>query len=252
MTPVLKELSELEVELPAGCRPPLSVNLVEPIPDVHSQRSQRADGAYPKAEAAEQPRRVELPRLVPDVTTFEEGVHVKRLIDPQTEFRRTHEEGIAEGGAGSLGIGPTRVEAVGCDRKLVISAQLLSVLSAAKRERLRREERSRIAKQCASPRRQSGDDDHRLRAENVPAEPANGRVRPKLSRVPLKCRRSTQRSAVELSVERLQTTIRGERQSGARIVLCGKAQRRTVAVLAIGRDRPQKTIAGVVHLLAAI
>src|SRR5665811_1195208 len=65
MTPVLKELSEFEVELPARRRSPLSVNLVEPIPDINTQRSERTQRGGSEAKAPEQSRRIELARFVP-------------------------------------------------------------------------------------------------------------------------------------------------------------------------------------------
>src|SRR5689334_428928 len=122
MTPVLEELSELEVELPAGCRPPLSVNLVEPIPDVHSQRSERTDCAYPEAEAAEQPRRVELAGFVPDIAALEERVDVQRLVDAQAEFRGADEERVTERGPAGLRITAAWVIAVRRNRELVVTA----------------------------------------------------------------------------------------------------------------------------------
>ncbi len=97
MTPVLEELSEFEVELPAGRRSPLSVNLVEPIPDVHTQRSKGTQSGGSEAEAPEQTRRVELARLVPDVAAFEERIYVKRLIDPQSQLPGPDEECVPKG-----------------------------------------------------------------------------------------------------------------------------------------------------------
>src|SRR3954465_9005656 len=96
LTPVLEELSQLEVELPARCGPPLSINLVQPIPNIHTQRAERTDGRNSEAEAAEEAGRVELTRLVPYVAAFEESVQVERLIDPQPELTRSDEERVAE------------------------------------------------------------------------------------------------------------------------------------------------------------
>src|SRR6476619_7017524 len=104
MTPVLEELSKFEVELPARSRAALGVNLVEPIPDVHTQRSERADGRHAESEAPEQTGGVELPRLVPDVTALEERIDVDRLVEPQAELRGTDEERISEGRPARLGV----------------------------------------------------------------------------------------------------------------------------------------------------
>src|SRR5438270_7859764 len=93
MTPMLEELSEFEVELPARCRAPLRINLVEPMPDVYAQRSEWAQGAYPEAEAPEEAGRVELARLIPDVAALEERVQIKRLVDPETQLAGSDEEG---------------------------------------------------------------------------------------------------------------------------------------------------------------
>src|SRR5207237_10767836 len=96
MTPMLEELSEFEVELPARRRAPLSINLVEPIPDVHAQGSEWAQGAYPEAKAPEEAGRVELARLIPDVAALEESVQIKRLVDPETQRTGSDEESVAE------------------------------------------------------------------------------------------------------------------------------------------------------------
>src|SRR6266550_8262476 len=102
ITPVLEELSKLEVELPARCWAPRSVNFVEPIPDVHTQRSERAQSGNSEARAPEQPRRVELARLVTNIAAFEESVQVERLIDPQPELAGPYKEGVAKRGTACL------------------------------------------------------------------------------------------------------------------------------------------------------
>src|SRR6266513_4511108 len=96
MTPSLEELSEFEVELPARCRTPLRINLVEPIPYVYAQGSQGAQGAHSEAEAAKQTGRAVFSPLVPDVAALDEGVLIQQLIHPQPKFGRPHEERIAE------------------------------------------------------------------------------------------------------------------------------------------------------------
>src|SRR5947207_632723 len=164
MTPSLEELSELEVELPARCRTPLRINLVEPIPYVYAQGSKRAQGAHPEAEAAEQTGRVELSRLVPDVAALEEGVQIQRLIHPQPKFGRPHEVRITERRSARLRLIGVRVEAVWRNGELVVPTQRLAVLGAAERERLGVEERARIPKQSTRLGGQSGHDQHRLAA----------------------------------------------------------------------------------------
>ena len=96
MTPSLEELSELEVELPARCRTPLRINLVEPIPYVYAQGSKGAYCAYSESGAPEQPRRIELAGLGPVVTAFEEGIHVQRLVDAEAKLAGTDKERVAE------------------------------------------------------------------------------------------------------------------------------------------------------------
>src|SRR5688500_14483760 len=117
MTPVLEELSEFEVELPARCRPPRKIYLVEPIPDIHAQRSERAQCSYPEPKASEQPRGIELAGLVPNIAAFEESVQVERLADSQPELARSDEIRVAERRAARLQIIGVGVETVGSDGK---------------------------------------------------------------------------------------------------------------------------------------
>src|SRR5436305_14357263 len=145
MTPVLEELSEFEVELPARCRAALGVNLVEPIPYVHSQRSERAYRRDTESSAPEQTSGIELTRLVPDIAALEARVQVQRLIQPQAEFRGSYEERIAERRSAGLGVRAARVKAIRRHRECVVATLLLAILSAAHVERLRREERARVA-----------------------------------------------------------------------------------------------------------
>src|SRR6202049_507263 len=136
MTPVVEELSEFEVDLPAGRRYPLSVNLVEPIPNVHAQRSERAERGGSKAKAPEETRRVKLARLVPNGAAFEETVHVERLIDPEPQLPGPDEERVSERRPAGLALIGGRIEAAWSNREFVVSAQRLTVLRAPHRERL--------------------------------------------------------------------------------------------------------------------
>src|SRR5688572_6765445 len=144
ITPVLEELPEFEVELPARCRAPRKVNLVEPIPDVHTQRSEWAQSSHSEAEAPEQPSGVELSRLVPDIAAFEESVHVERLADSETDLASSDEKRITERGPARSGIVATGIVSAWSDRELVVTTQLFAVLRSTERKRLRREEWPRI------------------------------------------------------------------------------------------------------------
>src|SRR5438874_1383441 len=252
MTPSLEELSELEVELPARCRTPLRINLVEPIPYVYAQGSKRAQGAHPEAEAAEQTARVELSRLVPDVAALEEGVQIQRLIHPQPKFGRPHEVRITERRSARLRLIGVRVEAVWRNGELVVPTQRLAVLGAAERERLGVEERARIPKQRTRLGGQSGHDHHRLAAEDATTEATNRRVGAQLGRIPLEGSRATQRSTIELRIEGLQSTVSRERQTRARVVLCGETKRRPEAALTRFGDGSEQALVIVPHPLAAV
>src|SRR5438105_6489836 len=252
MTPMLEELSEFEVELPARCRAPLRINLVEPIPDVYAQKSDLDQGAYPEAKAPEEAGRVELARLIPDVAALEERVQIKRLVDPETQLAGSDEEGVAERRPTRLRLVRVGVIAVRRDGELVVTTERFTVLRAANRERLGVEEGTGITKHRTRARRQSDDEHHRLTAEKAAANTSDRRVGPQLGRVPLECCRTAERATVELGVERLQATIRGERQSGSGIMLRGKSKRRTEAALARVGDRSQQALAVVFHLLAAV
>src|SRR3954464_13356654 len=135
-TPMLEELSQLEMELPARRWPPLIINLVEPIPDIHTQRSEWAQRRNSKAEAAEKPRRIELTGLVPNVAALEEAIQAERLIDPEAELPGADEEGVAERRPAGLRLVRLRIEPVRRDRELVVAAKLLAILGAAHRESL--------------------------------------------------------------------------------------------------------------------
>src|ERR1700687_4088546 len=180
ITPVLEELSEFEVELPAWCRPPLRVNLVEPIPDVHTQRSEWAQCGNPEACAPEQPGRIELARLVPNIAAFEESVQVERLIDPETELPGSDEERVPERRAARLRLVSRWVEATRRDGALVIAAQLLSVLGAAERESREIKNPARVTESGPPLQRQSRHEHHRLRAKETTPDPADRSVRTKL------------------------------------------------------------------------
>ena len=164
---MLEELSEFEMELPARCRPPLCINLVEPIPDIHSQRSEWTQGRNSEAETAEKTGRIELPRFIPDVAALKKAVHVQRLIDPQPDLAGANEECIAERRSAGLGVVGVRIESAWSDREFVVAAQLLS---APDRERLRIKEWSGIAKQRAGAGRETDHEHHWLSAENAAAD----------------------------------------------------------------------------------
>src|SRR5688572_22035931 len=166
ITPGLEELSEFEVELPTGCGTPTRIHFVESIPDIHSQRSERAEGTRPKSRTSEQARWIKLAWLVPNIAAFEESVQVERLIDPEAQLRRSDEESVSERPRQCLGLVAKRVVAVRGNRELIVSAERLAVLSAAQGKRLGIEERTSAAEYCSCARAESGDEDHRLRPQD--------------------------------------------------------------------------------------
>ena len=117
------------MELPARCRPPRSINLVEPIPEVHTQRSQRGQRSDSKARTPEQPRRVELARLVPNVAAVEESVQVERTGSFGDRARPVPtKNALPNEDTLRLSLVGVGVEAVRRDRELLVAAQLLAVL----------------------------------------------------------------------------------------------------------------------------
>src|SRR5205814_424732 len=91
-----------------------------------------------------------------------------------------------------------------------------------------------------------------LASEQAAADMSNWRIRLELSGVALELRRSAQRSAIELGVERLEAAIGGKWKTRPRIVLRGKSERRTETILARLRDRAQESIAGIIDLLSTV
>src|SRR2546423_6913937 len=151
MTPMLEELSEFEVELPAGSRAPLGINLVEPIPDVYAQRSKRTQRAHAESGAPEEARWVELARLRPDVTALEESVDIEGLVDPEAKLSGADEESVAERCPACLRLIGVRVVPARRNRELVVAAKRFAVLSAANRKRLGVEERPCVPEHCPGP-----------------------------------------------------------------------------------------------------
>src|SRR6266542_4398699 len=174
--------------------------------------------------------------MVPNIAAFEESVQVDGLADPQAKFRRAQEIRVTERCPLCLGLFGRWVEAARSDRELAVPAQGLSVLCAAKRERLGVEERAGVAEDRARPRRQADNEDHRLAAEHAAADVADRSIRPYFGGIALEGRRAAQRSAVELARDGLEAALGRERETDAGIVRSGKSKRGAEAVLAAIRD----------------
>src|SRR5687768_3879621 len=84
----LEKLTQLEMQLPSRRAPAEQIRLVESIPQVDAERSERAQRRGAESHAPEQPRRVELARTIPDVAALRERVHVQRRRQPQSQLGR--------------------------------------------------------------------------------------------------------------------------------------------------------------------
>src|SRR5215212_2549044 len=62
----LEDLSELEVYLPLGRLTPEFVDTIEPVPQINAQRSERGNERCADTSTAEQSRRVEVTRALPE------------------------------------------------------------------------------------------------------------------------------------------------------------------------------------------
>src|SRR2546425_13263101 len=80
--PGSEEIAELEVQFPAGVRPPEAVGAVEAIRPVDADRTERRDDADADAGAAEQPGGIELAGARPHVPGIVERRHIEHLRQP--------------------------------------------------------------------------------------------------------------------------------------------------------------------------
>src|SRR6266508_5122179 len=123
------------MKLPTRRRPSGRVQAIESISNIDSDRSERAHESRAEPRAPKQPCGIELARMTPDVTTFEECIEIQRLIHPQTEFRRADEEGGAERlPPGARPFRCQRVVPARRDRKLLVPPQRLAVLRSSEGE----------------------------------------------------------------------------------------------------------------------
>ena len=80
-TPILEDLSKLEVDLPLGIPMPLTVRTIEAVAEIDAQRTQRSDERSAEAGTAKQPGRIEVPRPLPQIAGVVERVDVQLLAD---------------------------------------------------------------------------------------------------------------------------------------------------------------------------
>src|SRR4029453_656864 len=87
-----EDVAQLEVELPAWCRPSEDVLLVESVRYVDSQRPQRRHHPRPQSRTPAPPGGVVLANRPINVTSVQEGIDVKRAADPGAGFYRKGRE----------------------------------------------------------------------------------------------------------------------------------------------------------------
>src|SRR5262245_13225322 len=129
----LEDVAQLEVELPARCRPSEDVLLVEPVRYVDSQRPQRRHHRRPESGTPEQAGGVVLANSPINVTGVQEGIDVKRATDPGAGFYRKGRERLTEridAGRAAAGVRIVPVRGYG---ELVIAPQRNPELYAAHR-----------------------------------------------------------------------------------------------------------------------
>src|SRR6267143_4582864 len=134
--PSLKEIAELEVQLPAGFGPPEDIDAVEAVGVIDAERTERRDDGRADPGAAEQPRGIELRGTRPDVAGVEERREIQHLGHAHADLARHREERLPERvGARAVGVG-VGVVAEGRDRRFVVAAQRNEELRAAESEEL--------------------------------------------------------------------------------------------------------------------
>src|SRR5690242_13997655 len=216
-TPILEDLSKLEMNLPLRIAQALCIHTIESIPQIDAQRSERRDDRTANADTAEQPRRIEVRRLRPEIAGVIEGIDVQHLIEANTKLRTLRVERISERSACCRILAGLWDVPVGRNREFLVSAQRLAVLNAAQRERLRHEERSGIAEHATHSRRKPEHKLDRRRADIAATETRQRCVGPHLGRVALERGAPPQRSAVELRRERFLRSRGRKRHVDARV-----------------------------------
>src|SRR5262249_720730 len=144
-TRFLEDVPELEVHLPTRRRLPRRIGLIESISQVDPERTQRRHQRRPETRTPEQLRGIEVAWTRPQIPGVVESVEVQLLVHAKPELRRPTEERIAEGGPLSLKLIRVREITERSDRELGVTTERFSVLDAAHGERLRNEERARVA-----------------------------------------------------------------------------------------------------------
>src|SRR4051794_11900842 len=127
----LEEVPQLEMELPPGLGAASDVHLVEPVAQIHPDRSQGRDHCAPEARSPEEPGWIPLAGRAIDVARVKEGTHVKCLTDPCPGLDRKGGVGLAEGlGARGSAAPGTRIESIRGDGELIVAPQRNPVLHA--------------------------------------------------------------------------------------------------------------------------
>src|SRR4051812_32483009 len=95
-TPMLEELSNLEMQLPARCWSAIYVELIQTVTQVDADWAKGTYQSCTEPERTEQPRGIELTRAVPHIAALKERIDVKCLIHAKTELAGSGEECISK------------------------------------------------------------------------------------------------------------------------------------------------------------
>ena len=229
------------------------VTPIEAIGIIDAQWPERRHGAETDAGTPEEPRGIEVPWARPEIARIVEHVDVHRLIEPQTDLGRAHEEGAAE--RFPLGVeGPgRRGEAIRRDRELGIAAQGLAELHPAQGELLRPEELPRVTEHRPGPRGEAEGEPQRLAPRLRPPEAPDDGVVPEFGGVALVGRRPAERAAVEGGAERLELSLGRERHVEARVAADVDSHRAPDTSRAlVGGDRSEEPIRAEAHPLQSV
>src|SRR5882762_2207984 len=151
--PSLKEIAELEVQLPTGLGQSEVIDPVEAVGVIDAERSERRDDGRADPGAAEQPGGIELGGPRPDVAGVKECREIQHLRHAHPELARHREERLPErvrARAVGAGVG---VVAERRDRGLVVATERNEELCAAEGEQLLEERR--VAEHEPGPRREA-------------------------------------------------------------------------------------------------
>src|SRR6267143_5633892 len=248
--PSLKEIAELEVQLPTGLGPPEGIDPIEAVGVIDAERSERRDDGRPDPGAAEQPGGIELRGPRPDVAGVEERREIQHLRHAHPELARHREERLPERvGARPVGAG-VGVVTERRDRSLVVAAERDEELRAAEGEQLLEE--WRVAEHEPGPRREA---EHELDGgRRRIAERADRRVKVPLDIGPLEVARPAEQAAALRESELDHRASRGEREVDPGVPHHRRAERRAHAVVAAegARERRVRGRAGEALLIDAV